>query len=428
MKLLSHLGRLVLSATLMTHSSLFGAELRIWTSSTGTTIEAKFQKMDDGEVHLVTPQSKIIKVKLKGLSLADRQHLVEYAEADPKILTEIALTVPEKAARIDKSTFKSHKEKTMGFGDLTNIEFDLFETEHFYVASLGRFRPNATAEIAERLWHGMAFQHMNFRQDWGDKKMVIIITNDDEGYAALGKWYADWIVKNYPEEEKGLQAANRLNSIWMKIAGTSINLPEKQQEEFNAFPIAKVFRIREGDVDGYKKVFSPFATHGLADMLLSHQMGGVSSISPDGYFALTTGHGYFKEIQLADKSETSLLNADDYGEENEITSARGFSDGRSWAKTLRKLVRKGDVTPNVEKLLSYNAQDLTPEQLVLIYSFSYYMQSSSKRLTSYANMVRRIESNSQVPAPIEIARIFGFETVEAFQADWTEFIKSTQFK
>lgn len=432
MKIPTRFGSIVLSILLTHASPLSAAELRVWTSSSGTTIEAKFQKIDDKEVHLITPQSKIIKVKLKGLSLADRHHLVEYAEADPKILTEVALTVPEKDVRIDKGTFKAHREKTMGFGDRTELEFDLYESEHFYIASVGRFRANATAEMAERLWHGMAFQHMNFRQDWGDKKMVVIVTNDDEAYASLGKWYTNWIIKNSPEDQEGESAAkssaNRLSNIWMRIAGTSIRLPEEQQESLNAFPRAKVFRIQENRADGYKKVFSPFATHGLASMLLSHQMGGISSISPDGYFALTTGHGYFKEIQLAGKSETSLIQADDYGDEDEIGSASGFKDGRSWAKSLKKLVRKGEVTPNLEKLLAYKAVDLTPEQLVLIYSFAYYMESDSARLTSYANMIRRIESNGQVPAPIEMAKIFGFETVEDFQNDWIEFVKSPQFK
>lgn len=408
--------------------SLHAAELRTWTSASGTTIEAKFQKMDEKEVHLLTPESKVIKVKIAGLSLADRSHLVEYADADRKILTEVELTVPEEDVRIDKKTFKK-LEKKMGFGGDTEIEFDLLETEHFLIASAGRFRADALAEMAERLWFGMAFQHMNFRQDWGDKKMVVMVTNDDEIYKILGDWYVKWITENNPDEEKGAQAAARVQTTWMEVAGNSIRLPDEQQEEFNAFASVKIFRIGEGRDDStYKKVFGPFPTHGLADMLISHQMGGISNISPDGYFALTTGHAYFKEIQLAKKSETSLINADGYDGDNEITSARGFADGRSWAKSLRKLVRGGDVVPDLEKLLSYTAKDLKPEELVLIYSFAYYMQNDSGRLVSFANMIRRIESNGQVPAPIEIARFFNFETIEAFEADWIEFVKSTQFK
>ena len=43
-------------------------------------------------------------------------------------------------------------------------------------------------------------------------------------------------------------------------------------------------------------------------------------------------------------------------------------------------------------------------------------------------MIRRIESSNQIPSPEEIAKIFGFETVEAFEADWATFIKEGDFK
>ena len=420
-------GRLALIFIIGQFFPLAAAELRIWTSAAGTTIEAKFQKIEDEEVHLLTSESKVVQVKIEDLSLADRHHLVEYAEADKKYLTEIELTIPEEDIRFDKKTLKDLDEK-MGFGDRTELEFDLLESEHFLIATTGRFRAEPLAEMAERLWHGMAFQHMNFRKDWGDKKMVVIVTTDDEVYSALGEWYAKWLLDNITDEDQARAASARMSNLWMQIAGTSIRLPEDQQKKFNAFDSAKIFRIRDDNDNSYKKVFGPFPTHGLAGMLLTHQMGGVSEISPTGYFAITTGHAYFKEIQLAGKSETQLLDASAYEGDNEFTSASGFKDGRSWAKTLRKLVRRGDVEPNLEKLLSYTSADLTPEQLVLIYSFAFYMESDSARLAAFADMVRRIESNNQVPAPIEMAKIFGFETVEEFQNDWIEFIKSTNFK
>ena len=407
-------------------TSLSAAEIRHWTSAKGTVIEAKLQKIDGNEVHLITPEAKVIEVRIADLSLADKAHLVDFADADKKILIEGKLTVPEEDIRFDKKTLKS-LEKKMGFGDESVIEFNLLESEHFLIASTGRFRSQPLAEMAERLWHGMAFQHMNFREDWGDKKKVIIITTDDEVYTALGQWYANWLLNNIPDELRAQKAAGDIAALWNQVAGTNIRLPKDQQEEFNAFNSAKVFRIQNGDDQSYKKVFGAFPTHGLAAVLIDQQMGGVSEISPDGYFALATGHAFYKEIQLAGKSETELLNAGDY-EDDEITSASGFKDGRSWAKSLRKLVRQNKVVPNVEKLLSYQGSDLTPEKLVLIYSFAYYLQSNPERVAAFAKMVTRIESNNQVPAAIEIAKIYGFETIEEFQADWVEFVKSSSFK
>ena len=75
------------------------AELRIWTSVKGTTLEAKLMRFDEdkGMVHLavLNPEPKEMKLEVMDLSLADRQHLVEYADADPKLLTQGKLEVPE---------------------------------------------------------------------------------------------------------------------------------------------------------------------------------------------------------------------------------------------------------------------------------------------------------------------------------------------
>ena len=39
-----------------------------------------------------------------------------------------------------------------------------------------------------------------------------------------------------------------------------------------------------------------------------------------------------------------------------------------------------------------------------------------------------IETSDQIPPPEEIATIYGFESAEAMEADWIEFIRSTKFK
>lgn len=439
MILISHLGRGVLASRVMMiirsialavvfqlAPSLQGAEIRMWTSTSGTTIEAKLKKIDGEKAILITPKAKTIPVKIKDLSLADRAHLVEFAEADPKIITEVELGIPEKKSKIKRDSIKKH-EKLMGFGEITDLAFNVTESEHFLVASTGRFRAKPLIETAEALWHGMAFQHMNFRQDWGDKKKIIIVTTDENVYAQLGEWYVKWIKENMVDKEKAETTAGKIAAIWGQVSGTSISIPEEQQERYQAFPRAKIIRVRDGQERNYKKVFSPFPTHLLAEMLISDQMGGISEISPVGYFTLTTGHAFFKEIQLAGRSVTKLIDADEY--DDEISSSGGFESGKSWAKSLRKLVKKGKITPDLEKLLSVkSASELNPEQLVLMYSLAYYMQSNSSRIASYAKMVQRIESNNQVPAVIEMARIFGFESVEDFQEDWSKFIKSTSFK
>lgn len=399
--------------------TVWSAEMRIWTSRKGGTLEASLGGIQGDMVSLINKDSKEIKLKAEDLSLADRQHLVEFGGANESLITSGKPGLVEKDVRIDSATFKRVDGRLTLPGD-SSEGFELFETPHFLVATAGNVRPQAVAETAERLWYGMAFVHMNFRQDWGSKRMLIIMAEDREAYAALGKWFAARLAAAGNPDD-----ARQVTATWEQSGSTSISVPEEITTKHNVDERVLVFNVTQAA--NFRKPLSPFLTHSLAGRLLSQQMGGVSSFGSEGYFAITTGHAYFKEISLAGKSETRLIAVEGTGQD-EISSKRGFEDGSSWARSLRPLVRSGKVAVQLAPMLKWKSSELTPERLVLIYSFAYYMQSDSKRLAGFAKMIRRIESSNQIPPPEEIAKIFGFETVEAFEADWATFIKEGDFK
>lgn len=393
--------------------------MRIWMSRKGGTLEAQLGGIQGEMVTLVAKDSKQLKLKIEDLSLADRQHLVEFGGAPETIIAGGKPGLVEKEVRLDTSGFKK-LDARLQFPDGPSEGYELFETPHFLVASAGKVRSQAIAETAERLWYGMAFHHMNFRQDWGDKRMLVMLVEDRDAYASLGKWYADFVASKGDQD-----GAREIKSTWKQLGSTSINLPDDVMEKHNLMESGLVFNIE--DDSKFRKVFSPFPTHSLAGRLLGKQMGGVTSYGAEGYFAITTGHAYFKEISLGGKSETQLLAVEGSGKD-EISSKSGFQDGSSWARSLRSLVRGGKVAVKLEPMLRWKSEELNPERLVLIYSFAYYMQSDSKRLSSFAKMIRRVESSNQIPPAEEIAKIFGFETVGAFETDWETFIKEGDFK
>ncbi len=401
-------------------SIALAGEPRIWTSRKGSTLEAELLSADATSATLVTKDTKQIVLKIEDLSLADRQFLVEFGNADPKILVAGELGEPEKQVKIDSATIKKLKERTLKLGDESESLFDLTESEHFLVASAGKVNAEAIAETAERLWHGMAFQHMNFRRDWADKRMLIILAEDRPAYATLGKWYQQTLREAGQED-----AASRAKVTWDKLGSTSIGIPEEMMKSHNLHSQAILFNILEAS--RFKKAMGPFQIHTIAGALLTKQLGGVSSFGGEGYFAVTTGHSYFKEIALGGKSETQILSVEGSGND-EINSKKGFEDGSSWVRGLKTAVRKGTVKVDLEPMLKWKLDGLKPEQLVLIYSFDYYMQSSPQRLCAFASMVRRIESSNQIPPAVEIAKIFGFDSVQAFNADWELFIKEGNFK
>lgn len=399
--------------------AVHAAETRTWTSRKGSNLEAQLLKVEGQEVVLLTPESREIKLKVEDLSLADRQYLIEYGGASPEVVAGGELGEPENEVKIDTKTFKK-LEKPLLLEGSTELSFELLESEHFLIATTG-VRPQAMAETAERMWHGMAFEHMNFRKDWGDKRDLIFLVDDPEIYKSLGKWYGDYLVTQKVDQD----TLNRVGATWGEVGSTSMALPEALVSERNLHSRATVFNIK--DDDRFKKPMSPFPVHVIAGDLLGQQLGGVSNFGADGYFAVMTGFAYFKEIHLTGKTETNLIDVSG-SQFDEITKKSGFEDGKSWAKTLRTLVKRDKVKPDFEQMMSWSAQQLDPEKLVLIYSFAYYCNSTPERLSGFANLVRRVESSKQIPEPIEFARIMGFDSVEALQKDWVEFVVSTSFK
>jgi len=395
------------------------AETRTWMSRKGGTMEAEFGSITGDQVILIGKDGKEIKLKTEDLSLADRQHLVEFGGAPASIITSGEPGFPEKDVHIEPASIKKLANK-MHLGDVSLLEFDLVESAHFLVASAGKVKGHETAETAERLWHGMAFQHMNFRKDWGDKRMLILLVDDRKVFKALGEWYVSYLIKiNQPE------AAQRTKTVWDKAGSNQISIPEDTIKEYNLHPGAVLFNIT--DASRFAKPLGPFPTHCIASALLSKQMAGVSSFGAEGYFAVVTGHAFFKEISLTKKTETNLLDVSGTGND-EISSKSGFKDGTSWAKTLRPLVRRGKVKVELDPMLKWTQAQLTAERMVLIYSFAYYMECDAKRLCAFAKMIRRIESSNQIPPAEEIAKIFGFTSVADFEADWKKFITEGPFK
>jgi hypothetical protein len=415
---------MVVAAGIALGASAFAEDVRTWTSLKGSTVDATLGKLDGPTAILVTKDRKEIKLAVTDLSLADRQYLVENFQAPEAILTAGELSTPEKDVKIDSGTFKKLPEKLKLAKDQSEGIFDQMQTEHFLIAYAGDVRPQVVAEIAERLWHGMAFYHMNFRRDWGEKRRVIFVCEDREAYKALG----DWVAQNLAAEAvnaEGQQRAQQHAATWNRVGGTAIGLPDEMCEEQKFHPSATVFNMDNGRE--FKKVFTAFPTHCIAGDLLNQQMGGVSGIGNKGYFTIVTGHAFYKEIRMAGVTETHLLDVSGTGGD-EISSKSGFDDGTAWPRILKSEVKREKIKPNLEEIFAVQSDTLNPAKLVLVYSLANYLQSNPKRVCAFARTIRRVESNNTIPELEELAKIYGFDSVQAMEADWIEYIKSNDFK
>lgn len=416
MKLLKKL-LLVLAATTLYSNA---ADFRIWTSVKGNSIEAQMLKYDNGIAYLTTKEPKEIQIKVDDLSLADRQYLIEFAQADKDLLMKGDPEIPEKEWKKPKDFIKKLDDTLSLLG--SSQGFELYETEHFVFACSKGIKPNGVAEVAEACWHGMAFQQLEFIENWGTARKLIILpepSEDSQVYTAIGKY-----------EQDRLKAAGKIElakdsaATWSRTGVGYIGVTEELMKKHNLMEYGMAFNTE--DKREFRKAWNSFQTNIICLSLLVEQLGGVSSISGNGYFALTNGHAYYKEIQLTRKTETNLLSKEYQGE---IGSKKGFDDGTAWAKSLQKLVKKGKLTPKLEATLNLTSPaDLDPEKLVTMYALSYYMQSTQPRIAAYAKLCRRVNTSDQIPVASELVKFFGFETIAEFEKDWTEFIKSKDFK
>lgn len=397
--------------------SVDAADFRIWTSLKGTSIEAQLVSYNDGNVNLTTKEQKAIKLKVTDLSLADRQHLVATADAQEELLFNSELTVPEHKYRKPKDFIKK-LEETMSI-DYSELEFELYETKHFLFACAKGVNPRAIAETAEACWYGMAFQHNEFRENWGTTKSLLILTDSIDLYKTIGQ-YAVSQLKDAGRDKQ----AEDLKESWDPTGSNLLLLPDSIIDKHDVRESARVFRANDSKV--YRKKFHSFQTHVITKTLLDVQMGGLATVSGNGLFAISNGHAYYKEIQLTKKTETNLISKD---YEEGVGSKSGFKDGTSWAKSLRTLVKKEEVKPDIHQILSIKeSNELTPPKLVTIYALSSYFQSNQKRMANYAKLIRLMKSSKKTPKPDEIAEIFGFANAEEFQKDWIDYIKSRDFK
>ncbi len=397
----------------------FGAEFRTWTNTKGQKIEAKLVRVDDEVVVLEMKDGKRHELKRKVLSQADIEFLAEYggkgaADVDPTA----PAAIPEKTARIDTKAFKKW-DTPFSFTGL-ELKFSVVETPHFLVLSYGNVREKDTAENAEALWHGMAFQHPSFARKWEGRKMAIFLVTEESDFNAIGSWYASQLL------QAGRTAdGNNLALTWPRASAGNVSMLPSLAEEHNLFTSARVFKVT--DPKQFSGPWGPFRTHCLSGDMLSIQMGGVSDFAADGFFALSNGHSYFKEIQLCEKTETSKISADAYASD-EVKTSGGFEDGRRWPKTIKDLVRKDKVKPSIDALYRLKEDGMSPTDCVLTYAFSRYLQSTVGRLANYATLCERIETSNAMPEQIELAKIYGFDSVKAMEDDWIAYMNSSAFR
>lgn len=413
----------VLSLAICSHAR---AELRTWTSADGRTIEAELVSFDGKTVSLKGPAGQRYAFDKSKLSQGDLEFLKDYAPAGGSSLTAPKpgkVASPAKEAKIDPQTFVKGAKPFV----IPQQTFEVLETPHFKILHSAKAKPAEIAELAERLWIDTAFFHPTFAQKFTDRKQAIFLVDEETTYLAIGEWYIELL-----NEIGQVDAAEMVKKTWSLSAAGAVTLPASIADGNGVLSRARVFRTYEksseeedGKGERIKGVWVPFRVHCIASDLLDLQIGNVTNFGSGGLHGLTTGYAYYKEVFLTGKSETSLLSAESA---EEAKSTGGFQGSDSWADELKKAIRKKEVAPTLEVIFNLTPQNATPATIVLAYSFIHFLHSTPERVTGWPKLIERISTSSQVPEPEDMAKLLGFESAEAMQKQWVEYISGGNFR
>ena len=185
---------------------------------------------------------------------------------------------PAKEVKIDTKTFKQEA----GDFKVNERTYRVCETPHFKVLYMKPTDPMDIAELAERLWIDTAFFHSTFIPKWVDRKMAILLVNDQEAYEDAGSWFADMVAETGTPEAK--ESAERIRKTWPQSAAGGIQLPQAQADEQKVFGQIRVIRAfrQQRTIDGngkitvgkpqpIKGVWVPFNTNILASDMIDIQ-------------------------------------------------------------------------------------------------------------------------------------------------------------
>jgi hypothetical protein len=256
--------------------------------------------------------------------------------------------------------------------------------------------------------------------------MAIFMAPTDSHYNRIGTWYAELLKKAGDVEN-----SNRIAASWPQTSGGGMSLTNDIARQYNVLQQAQVFRAyRKGSGNKeelVKGVWYPFWTFVLAGNMINIQAGGVSAFGAKGHFAIMTGHCFYKEVSYTGKSESGFTRTQS-ATGQDVSSVGGLDDAKNWPSELKKLIRKGEVKPTIENVFLLTRETASPKDNVLAYAWARYLQSSIPRLGNFNKLIQRISTSSQVPEPGDVAKIYGFDSAAAMEADFAKYLASPEFR
>ena len=196
---------ILLTATLLLISTMATAsEIRIWTSTAGTTIEAKFLKEQFGIAYLETADGSVKKIKISNLSDQDRKRIAQLTDpfaAKKAAEAKAAAEAPKASAAIYElfgDELRNSRKKKVSVDALANKTIGIYFSAH-WCPPCRAFTPKLVDFHNEMTRQGKPFEVVFVSSDNDSSSMYSYMKEVDMPWLALpfGDDHKEKLTKKY---------------------------------------------------------------------------------------------------------------------------------------------------------------------------------------------------------------------------------------
>ena len=385
------------------------AEMRKWTDTKGASVEADFVKQDDASVTVKLKNGKEVPIPKARLSPPDLEFLKSVAADSKAPAADGAAAPPAKDVSFDKVKIDkrawSRKVENLGISSV-DLAVQL-QTEHFHIAGTTKIKQDlvdAYGEALERLYTHLTRDLPGMAALFKDRRMLIYLTDDKKSHEAL------------------LNSLSNMDFNQGKISNIAYVRPDATyQEAHKVLGHARVFFAGE-NTGKQRNLKWEQRIHFVVTDLFSEYTGNLRSEEDYSFTLLDLSLSYYFEYDISGNIETTV-SFGFFG-----NNVEGFKNGRAWGAAVKNLLKSPANRPGLEKLLKTEGAKSEPIDIGSGFGLAQWIFRNPARLASFNALLETAKKEGKVPTPQAFAKAMGFESVEAFDKEWTAFLNSPEFK
>ena len=393
--------RLAAPIAVLTLGCLSAQEARTWTDIKGRKLEGAFVKQDDATVWVRKGDGKEVAIPKASLSEDDRKHLATAAPAIPAGSNGARFNT----ARIDVAAWKPRPE---GFQIGTQLYPIMIESDHFIIAGGAKARPavlTAYAEAAERLWIDMATDLPGLATAFEGKKMPILLLDGEKEAKPFAKWHDE-----HADASPNVSPSYNLE----RFVIVAFHLDKDLAKERGLTTLGRVYRLDSKKAEHTRKTW-PARIHFFAEDILRQLTGDPDNNGKYTVAPLRLAHSYHREEQICGKIESEVS----FGG----AALEGFRNGRNWAGATKKLLKDG-IQPDIASFLETRNSEVEPRDLGFGLGLMHFVHSDRARIEGFAKILETAAKDDKAPDPEAFAKGLGFDSPEALNKAWRDYMVS----